>query len=80
MHTKIFIKYFKYHPDSNTAKSSQNEFVKVVNAYKVLSKKDTRRAYDLGLPLSKIETRKAEQKNDEYPTAREYVAFIKLFA
>lgn len=41
--------FFKYHPDRNTDKDSHAKFVKVVAAYKVLSKPESRLDYDLGL-------------------------------
>lgn len=46
-----FIKLSKqYHPDRNKNKEAQAKFVKISNAYNVLSKPRSRREYDLGLP------------------------------
>lgn len=39
----------KYHPDKNKSKESQEKFLKIVEAYEVLSDENSRRKYDLNL-------------------------------
>ncbi|KAK9721823.1 DnaJ domain [Popillia japonica] len=54
-----FIKLSKqHHPDATNTKESQHRFVRILEAYNVLSKPNLRRNYDLGLlrPTSGIQT------------------------
>lgn len=63
----------KYHPDRNNSKESQERFVKISNAYSVLSKPDARRNYDLGLPRFHHYQPGTGFNYHKVPTAKKYV-------
>ncbi|XP_022918344.1 dnaJ-like protein 60 [Onthophagus taurus] len=51
-----FIKLSKqYHPDANKSPDSNKKFVRIVEAYNILSKPNLRRSYDLGMIVTKDE-------------------------
>ncbi|GJQ86089.1 putative neurotransmitter-gated ion-channel transmembrane region [Trypoxylus dichotomus] len=59
-----FIKLSKqYHPDTANSKESQQKFIRVLEAYNVLSKPNLRRSYDLGLvrPKNVVKTNSPNQ-------------------
>ncbi|KRT82324.1 Chaperone, partial [Oryctes borbonicus] len=53
----------QYHPDTANSKESQKKFVRIVEAYNILSKPNLRRNYDLGLsrPESMLKTDSTKQ-------------------
>lgn len=47
-----FLYLLQHHPDINKSHKAHGEYLKIQEAYKVLSKAESRAIYDLGLPNS----------------------------